>query len=190
MQAPGPCGAWHAYVLAGLAHATLATAVMFWINELDFRLFRWLAVWSVFAWPIVAALTMTAAVTRRHQVLLVGAYFAWLLVLEIAETFQLRYKPEFRRVVPVVGDHSGAPNRVIVLLANRAWRSVGLTAVCLHCSGGRFCWASSLWAARFSAQSTPCLVQKPCNCFDRSPAAAAGCAAARRSAKRYQKSGE
>ena len=39
---------------------------------------------------------MTAAVTRRHQVLLVGAYFAWLLVLEIiAETFQLRYKPGF-----------------------------------------------------------------------------------------------
>ena len=119
-----------AYVLAGLAHATLATAVMFWINELDFRLFRWLAVWSVFAWPIVAALTMTAAVTRRHQVLLVGAYFAWLLVLEIiAESFQLRYKPGFGELFLLWAITMAPPTVVIVLLANRAWRSVGLTAL-------------------------------------------------------------
>jgi hypothetical protein len=119
-----------AYVLAGLAHATLATAIMFWLNELDFRIFRWLAVWSVFAWPIIAALTMTAAVTRRQQVLLVGAYFAWLLVLEIiAETFQLRYKPGFGELFLLWAITMAPPTVVIVLLANRAWRSVGLTAL-------------------------------------------------------------
>ena len=84
------------YVLAGLVHATLATAIMFWLNGLDFKLFRTLTVWTVFAWPVVAVLIMTATATRRQQMLMVGAYFALLLLLEIvAETFGLRYQPGF-----------------------------------------------------------------------------------------------
>jgi hypothetical protein len=33
-----------AYVLAGVAHATVATAPMFWLDELEFKAFRTLAV--------------------------------------------------------------------------------------------------------------------------------------------------
>ena len=119
-----------AYALAGLVHATLATTIMFWLNELDFRPFRSLVIGSVFAWPVVAAMTMTAAVTRRQQTRLIGGYFAWLLVLEIiAEAFQLRYKPGFGEVFLLWAITMGPPTVVIVLLANRAWRSVGLTAL-------------------------------------------------------------
>jgi hypothetical protein len=119
-----------AYALAGLVHATLATAIMFWLNELDFKLFRTLAVWTVFAWPVVAVLMMTATATRRQQVLLVGAYFAFLLVLEIvAETFGLRDQPGFGELFLLWAIVMGPPTVVIVLLANRAWRSVGLTAL-------------------------------------------------------------
>ena len=119
-----------AYVLAGLVHATLATAVMFWLNGLDFRLFRTLTVWTVFAWPIVAVLMMTATVTRRQQALLVGAYFALLLALEIiAEAFHLRYQPGFGELFLLWAIIMGPPTAVILLLANRAWRSVGLTAL-------------------------------------------------------------
>lgn len=119
-----------AYALAGLVHATLATTIMFWLNELDFRPFRSLVIGSVFAWPVVAAMTMTTAVTRRQQTRLIGGYFAWLLVLEIiAEAFQLRYKPGFGEVFLLWAITMGPPTVVIVLLANRAWRSVGLTAL-------------------------------------------------------------
>lgn len=119
-----------AYILAGLVHATLATTIYFWLNELDFRPFRWVVIWSVFAWPIVAALTMTAAVTRRQQTLMAGSYFAWLLALEVvAVIFQLRYKPGFGEFFLLWAITMGPPTVVIVLLANRAWRSVGLTAL-------------------------------------------------------------
>lgn len=119
-----------AYVLAGVVHATLATAILFWLNGLDFRLFRTLTVWTVFAWPVVAVLMMTATATRRQQALLVGAYFALLLVLEvIAEAFHLRYQPGFGELFLLWAIIMGPPTAVIALLANRAWRSVGLTAL-------------------------------------------------------------
>jgi hypothetical protein len=112
-----------AYVLAGLVHATLATAVMFWLNGLEFKLFRTLTVWTVFAWPIVAVLMMTATTARRQQGLLVGAYFALLLTLEIiAEAFSLRYQPGFGELFLLWAIIMGPPTAVIVLLANRAWR--------------------------------------------------------------------
>lgn len=116
-----------AYVLAGLFHATLAATLMFWLNGLEFKLFRILAVWTVFAWPVVAVLMMTATATRRQQTLLVGVYFALLLALEIiAEAFHLRYKPAFGELFLLWALIMGPPTTVIVLLANRAWRSVGL----------------------------------------------------------------
>jgi len=119
-----------AYVLAGLVHATLATAILFWLNGLEFKLFRTLSVWTVFAWPVVAVLMMTATATRRHQVMLVGAYFAFLLMLEIiAEAFHLRFQPGFGELFLLWAIIMGPPTGVIVLLANRAWRSVGLTAL-------------------------------------------------------------
>ena len=119
-----------AYALAGLVHATLATAIMFLLNGLDFKLFRTLTVWTVFAWPVVAVLMMTATATRRQQTLLVGTYFALLLGLEIiAEAFHLRYQPGFGELFLLWAIVMGPPTVVIVLLANRAWRSVGLTAL-------------------------------------------------------------
>jgi hypothetical protein len=119
-----------AYVLAGLVHATVATVLMFWLNGLEFKLFRTLTVWTVFAWPIVAVLMMTATTTRRQHVLLVGAYFALLLTLEIiAEAFSLRYQPGFGELFLLWAIIMGPPTAVIALLANRAWRSVGLTAL-------------------------------------------------------------
>ncbi len=119
-----------AYVLAGVAHATLATALMFWLNDIEFKAFRTLAVWTVFAWPVVAVLMMTATATRIQQVLLAGTYFALLLMLEIiAEAFHLRYQPGFGELFLLWAITMGPPTAVIVLLANRAWRSVGLIAL-------------------------------------------------------------
>lgn len=119
-----------AYFLAGVAHATLATAIMFWLDGLEFKLFRTLYVWSIYAWPVVAVLMMTATATRRQQVLLVGGYFTVLLALEIiAETFSLRYQPGFGELFLLWAIVMGLPTLVIVLLSNRAWRSVGLIAL-------------------------------------------------------------
>lgn len=119
-----------AYILAGMAHATIATALMFWLNELEFKPFRTMAVWSVFAWPVVAVLMMTATATRRQQSLLIGAYFALLLMLEIiTEVFHLRDQPAFGELFMLWAIIMGPPTAVIVLLANRAWRSVGLIAL-------------------------------------------------------------
>jgi hypothetical protein len=119
-----------AYVLAGVAHVSIATALLFWLNEIEFKAFRTLAVWTVFAWPVVAVLMMTATATRRQQVLLTGAYFALLLMLEIiAEAFHLRYQPGFGELFLLWAITMGPPTAVIVLLANRAWRSVGLIAL-------------------------------------------------------------
>jgi hypothetical protein len=87
-------------------------------------------VWTVFAWPVVAILMMTAAAARRQQVLLAGAYFALVLALEIiAETFHLRYRPGFGELFLLWMITMGPPTAVIVLLANRAWRPVGLVAL-------------------------------------------------------------
>jgi hypothetical protein len=119
-----------AYVLAGAVHATLATAILFWLSDIDFRVFRFLSVWCVFVWPVVVGLTMTAAVTRRMQALLVGGYFAGLLALEIiTETFGMRYQPAFGELFLLWAITMGPQTLVVVLLANRAWRSVGLTAL-------------------------------------------------------------
>lgn len=119
-----------AYALAGLVHATLATAILFWLNDLEFKLFRSLAVGTVFAWPVVAVLMMTATATRRQQGLVVGTYFLVLLALEIiAESFGLRDRPGFGELFVLWAIVMGPPTLVIALLANRAWRSVGLTAL-------------------------------------------------------------
>jgi hypothetical protein len=119
-----------AYVLAGLAHATVATAIMFWLNDLEFKLARTALVWVVFAWPVVAVLTMTAIAIRRQQLLLIGAYFLLLLVLEIlAEVFHLRYQPGFGELFVLWAITMGPPTLVILLLSNRAWRPVGLIAL-------------------------------------------------------------
>ena len=119
-----------AYVLAGLAHATLATALMFWLNEIEFRPLRTLAVWTIFAWPVVAVLMITATATRKQQTMLVGAYVALLLIFEIIfETFHLRYQPGFGQLFILWVVEMGPSTAVLVLLANRAWRSVGLIAL-------------------------------------------------------------
>jgi hypothetical protein len=119
-----------AYGVAGLVHAALATAILFWLNALEFKPFRTLAVWIVFAWPVVAVLLMTAAATRRQQRWLVGIYFALVLLLEIiAEVFRFRAQPGFGELFLLWAIVMGPPTAVIVLLANRAWRSVGLTAL-------------------------------------------------------------
>ncbi len=119
-----------AYALAGAAHAIIATTLMFWLNDLEFKPFRTLAVWTVFAWPVIAVLMMTATATRRQQLLLVGSYFALLLALEIiAEAFHLREKPGFGELFLLWAIIMGPPTAVIVLLANRALRSVGLIAL-------------------------------------------------------------
>lgn len=118
------------YVAAGAAHAVVATALLFWLNDLEFKPFRTLAVCTVFAWPVAAALMMTAAVTRRQRAALVTAYFAFLLLLEIiAETFPLREHPAFGELFKLWGITMGPPTAVILLLANRAWRAVGLIAL-------------------------------------------------------------
>ena len=110
-----------AYALAGLVHATLATAIMFWLNDLEFKLFRSLAVGAVFAWPVVAVLMMTATATRRQQGLVVGAYCLVLLALEIvAESFGLRDRPGFGELFMLWAIVMGPPTVVIALLANRA----------------------------------------------------------------------
>jgi len=119
-----------AYILAGLTHTIIATLVWLWITGIDFRPFRALLIGAIFIWPVIAALMMTATTTRRQKVLLVGAYFMTLLLLEIiTEAFHLRYKPGFGELFIFWVLDMGFPTLVIALLANRAWRAVGLTAL-------------------------------------------------------------
>jgi hypothetical protein len=118
------------YALAGLVHAALATLIWLGVNGIEFRPFRALAVWSVYVWPVVAVLLITASATRRQQVMWIAGYAGLLLLLEIiAEASHLRFQPGFGEIFLTWVITMGLPTAVLVLLANRAWRSVGLTAL-------------------------------------------------------------
>ncbi len=128
-----------AYVLAGLVHATLATAIMFWLNGLDFKLFRTLTVWSSVR---VAGRRGADDDGNRHaqaadaagRCLLRTCCWCW---RSLPRLFGLRYQPGFGELFLLWAIVMGPPTVVIVLLANRAWRSVGLTALfALHRSDG------------------------------------------------------
>ena len=113
--------------LAGVTHASIATLIMFWLNDLELKAIRTLTVWVVFMWPVLMVWLMTLANTRLQQLLLASTYFGLLLLLEIVlETFQLRNQPAFGELFLLWSIIMGTPTTVTLLLANRAWRSLGL----------------------------------------------------------------
>ena len=78
-------------------------------------------------WPVLMVWLMTVTSTRRQQLMLVITYFGLLLLFEIIlETFQLRNQPAFGELFLLWSIIMGVPTAVTLLLANRAWRSLGL----------------------------------------------------------------
>jgi hypothetical protein len=103
---------------------------MFLLNDIGFRPFRSFMIWTVFAWPIIVVFMMTRVVTRARKIQLAVGYFGLLLVLEIiTETFGLRYEPSFGELFQLWGSTMAPATLIVVLLANRAWRTVGLIAL-------------------------------------------------------------
>jgi hypothetical protein len=118
--------------LAGAVHAALSVTIMFLLNDIGFAPLRTFMIWFVLAWPIVIVFTMTGAKSRRRKWQVIAAYFAALLLLEvITETFGLRYQPNFGELFLFWGLVMGPPTLVVAIFVNRAWRAVGLIALCV-----------------------------------------------------------
>jgi len=98
-------------------------------QRLDFKLFRTLTVWTVFAWPVVAVLMMTATATAGSRCSWSGLLRALAGARDRCRGFPLALQPGFGELFLLWAIIMGPPTVVIVLLANRAWRSVGLTAL-------------------------------------------------------------
>jgi len=118
------------YVLAGVAQSALVTVLYLWLNDIDLRPMRTFMVWLPFAWPIILTLSLTATSTRRQKYVLLAGYFTALLAMDgAADLFGLRYQPGFGELLLLWGLNAGLPTVVMVLLGNRAWRSVGFIAL-------------------------------------------------------------
>ena len=114
------------YVLAGVAHSAIVTVHYLWLSDIDLRPMRTLMVWLPFAWPIILTLSLTATSTKRQKYALIASYFIVLLLMDgAADIFGLRYQPGFGELFLLWALNAGLPTVVIVLLGNRAWRSVG-----------------------------------------------------------------
>lgn len=118
------------YVLAGVAQSALITVLYLWLNDIDLRPMRTFMVWLPFAWPIILALSLTATATRKQKYALIASYFVVLVAMDAAaDLFGLRYQPGFGELFLLWALNAGVPTVVMVLLGNRAWRSVGFIAL-------------------------------------------------------------
>jgi len=118
------------YALAGIAQSLIVTILYLWQAGIELRPMRTFMVWLPFAWPIILTLSLTATATRRQKYTLLGGYFRVLLTMDgAADLFGLRYQPGFGELVLLWGLNAGLPTIVMVLLGNRAWRSVGFIAL-------------------------------------------------------------
>jgi len=114
------------YVLAGVAQSALITVLYLWLNDIDLRPMRTFMVWLPYAWPIILTLSLTATSTKRQKYALVASYFIVLLLMDgAADLLGLRYRPGFGELFLLWALNAGLPTVVMVLLGNRAWRSIG-----------------------------------------------------------------
>lgn len=117
------------YVLAGMTQSVLITVLSLWLNDFDIRPFRTFMVWLPFAWPIILTLTLTATATRKQKYAVIAAYFLSLLVMDAsADFFGMRYQPGFGQLFVLWFVNAGVPTVIMVILGNRAWRSIGFIA--------------------------------------------------------------
>lgn len=118
------------YAIAGLVHAVLATLLLFYLNSVEFYLFRTLLVFIIFLWPVVAVLTMTLPITSLQKVLIIGIYFLVVISADYsADMFHMRLQPAFGELFVLWLTTMGPQTLVILLLSHRAWRPVGLIAL-------------------------------------------------------------
>jgi hypothetical protein len=118
------------YVLAGLAQSALITVLYLWLNDIDLRPMRTFMVWLPFAWPIILTLSLTATSTRKQKYALMASYFLVLLAMDAAaDFFELRYQPGFGELFLLWALNAAVPTVTMMLLGNRAWRSVGFIAL-------------------------------------------------------------
>ena len=77
--------AWAAavYAGAGLAHAAVATVLLFLFAGLDFYPWRTAVVFWALAWPVVLVLNLASGPDRRWQLATVGGYFMVLALLSL-----------------------------------------------------------------------------------------------------------
>ncbi len=77
--------AWAAavYAGAGLAHAAVATVLLFLFAGLDFYPWRTAVVFWALAWPVVLVLNLASGPDRRWQLASVGGYFMVLALLSL-----------------------------------------------------------------------------------------------------------
>lgn len=118
------------YVLAGAVQSAIITVLYLWLNDIDLRPMRTFMVWLPFAWPIILALSLTATSTKKQTYALIASYFLALLMMDAAaDLFDLRYRPGFGELFLLWALNAGLPTVVMVVLGNRAWRSVSFIAL-------------------------------------------------------------
>ena len=117
------------YALAGAAHATVVTALLFFFNEIEVLPVRFAATWLIYAWPIIPVLALTAAGQPKTKVLILGAYFVALLVLDTVLQASGRLEGARGQLLLLWALEMAPPTVLLWLLGNRTLRCVGLIAL-------------------------------------------------------------
>lgn len=108
------------YALAGVAHAAVATAVLFLLQGFEFFPYRTLTVVFALAWPVVPTVAAVAVSGRRLKVL------APVLFVAVTFVLLLPASPEYRRAFGwILLTQALVPSALMLLVANRRLRSVG-----------------------------------------------------------------
>ncbi|EIJ34728.1 hypothetical protein [Thiothrix nivea] len=134
LSSPATAGlAWRAgvaYTIAGCAHASIATLLTFVFADMELLPVRLLAVWLLYAWPVIPALLLTSVEDPRQKWGLMAAYFGVILALDWSlSAFGIRDTGAGTGSLLIVWlTWMGPPSLLLWVLNNRAWRSVGLPA--------------------------------------------------------------
>ncbi len=105
-----------AYAVAGLAHATVATALVFGVNGLAVLPQRLAVVWAVLAWPVALTVMTVAVPGRRWKGLAVAVYAAVLAAVAGASAVE---------AAALLWFYVGVPTIALALMANPWLRTAG-----------------------------------------------------------------
>jgi hypothetical protein len=116
------------YVGAGCAHAAVVTALQMGFGGIEFLPLRTLALWTIYAWPVVPVIALIAVGQRRAKAMLIAGYFVALAIFDALLTITGRIEGGFGQILLLWLLEMGPPTLLLLCLSNRAWRCVGLIA--------------------------------------------------------------
>ena len=117
------------YAVAGLVHAAVVSMLTLLFANTYNGPVQLASVVYLYLWPIVPSVILIAVDQRRTRWLLLGGYFAGLVAMDVLSSrFGLGGHNDVGALIQVWLVWMAPPSVLLLLLSNRAWRSVGLPA--------------------------------------------------------------